>query len=65
MARSDARPEIDRRTAAIATVPFLALGVANVALVLRWGATPLWGFVVLLPIVFIATLTWFAFRTVP
>lgn len=56
--------EIDRRTAAMAAAPLLALGLANVGLALLWGADPLWGFVVFLPMVATSALAWFAFRAV-
>ncbi|WP_276255637.1 hypothetical protein [Halomontanus rarus] len=54
----------DRRRAAVATAPFLAVGVANVALIVLWGVNPLWGFVVFVPVVFMTVLAWFAFREV-
>ena len=62
MSRVDATSEVDRLDAAIATVPFLAVGVFNVLLILLWGADYLWGFVVFVPVVFMSALAWFAFR---
>lgn len=54
--------EYDRRRALLAVVPFLALGLADVALLLAWGVEPLWGFLVLPPIIFLSALAWIAFR---
>ncbi|WP_254546196.1 hypothetical protein [Halomarina pelagica] len=53
---------ITRKRAAIAILPFLLLGLADVALLLAWGLEPLWGFMILPPILFISVLGWFAFR---
>lgn len=52
----------DRVRAAVAAVPFLAVGIFNLLLILLWGADYLWGFVVLLPVVFMSALAWIAFR---
>ncbi len=54
---------MSRKRAALAVLPFFALGVADVVLLLRWGLEPLWGFVVFLPIVAISVLGWVAFKT--
>jgi hypothetical protein len=48
--------------AALYVLPFLLLGIADVVLLLWWGIDPLWGFVVLPPIVFISVLGWIAFN---
>ncbi|MFB6069971.1 MAG: hypothetical protein ABEJ76_03030 [Halanaeroarchaeum sp.] len=56
-------PERNRRRAAVMVLPFLALGIADVALLLVWGIDPLWGFVVLPPILFMTLMGWIAFRT--
>jgi hypothetical protein len=53
----------DRKRAALAVVPFLLLGLADVALLLGWGLNPLWGFMILPPILFISALAWLAFRS--
>ncbi|MFC7156336.1 hypothetical protein ACFQPA_12875 [Halomarina halobia] len=53
---------LTRKRAAIAILPFLLLGLANVALLLTWGLEPLWAFMILPPILFISVLGWFAFR---
>lgn len=52
-----------RTRAALAVVPFLALGVVDLVLLLRWGIDPLWGFVLLLPILFVSALAWIAFES--
>ena len=54
---------LSRLRAAKAVSPFLALGLADVALLLIWGVDPLWGFMILPPILFITALGWLAFRT--
>jgi hypothetical protein len=53
----------NRRLAALATLPFLALGLLDVVLLLEFGLDPLWGFAILPPILFITVLTWLAFST--
>jgi uncharacterized RDD family membrane protein YckC len=55
--------KLDRKQAALAVTPFLLLGLANVVLLLGWGLDPLWGFMILPPILFISVLGWIAFRT--
>jgi len=59
---SDARPR-NRKQAALAVAPFLLLGLADVVLLLGWGLNPLWGFMILPPILFISVLAWLGFRT--
>jgi len=54
---------LDRKRALLAVVPFLALGVADVLLLLFWGIEPLWGFMILPPILFMSVLAWIAFRS--
>jgi len=53
----------NRRSAALFVAPFLALGLADLLLLLFWGLDPLWGFMILPPILFMSALTWIAFRT--
>ena len=55
--------EYDRGQALKAVVPFLALGLADLLLLLFWGLDPLWGFMILPPILFISVLAWIGFRT--
>jgi fatty acid desaturase len=53
----------NRKRAAKAVLPFLAIGLADVLLLLFWGIEPLWGFAILPPILFITVLAWIAFST--
>ncbi|WP_336036944.1 hypothetical protein [Halobacterium yunchengense] len=53
----------NRTRAFLAILPFLLLGLADVVLLLFWGLNPLWGFVILPPILFISVLGWIAFKT--
>ncbi len=53
----------NRRRAALSVTPFLALGVADVVLLLWWGIDPLWGFMILPPILFCSVLAYLAFST--
>jgi hypothetical protein len=43
--------------------PFVAIGLLDLLLLLRWGLDPLWGFMILPPILFVSVLGWIAFRT--
>ncbi|MFC4405594.1 hypothetical protein [Haloarchaeobius iranensis] len=54
--------EVSRKQAALFISPFLALGLADVVLLLGWGLDPLWGFMILPPILFISFLGWVAFK---
>ena len=54
---------LNRKQAALAVAPFLALGLGDVVLLLFWGLDPLWGFVILPPILFISVLAWIGFRS--
>lgn len=51
----------NRRRAALVVLPFVALGLLDVLLLLFWGLDPLWGFVILPPILFISAIAWIAF----
>ncbi|MFB6151965.1 MAG: hypothetical protein ABEJ40_09185 [Haloarculaceae archaeon] len=53
----------DRKQAALYVLPFLLLGLADVILLLGWGLDPLWGFMILPPILFMSVLAWLGFRT--
>jgi hypothetical protein len=53
---------LSRKQALLAMLPFLGLGIADVALLLLWGVDPLWGFMILPPILFVSVLAWIAFR---
>ena len=56
-------PTLNRKRAALAVLPFLLLGLADVVLLLGWGLKPLWAFLILPPILFVSALAWIAFRT--
>ena len=60
MADLDVR--LSRKQALLAMLPFLLLGLADVALLLLWGLDPLWGFMILPPILMMSVLAWVAFR---
>jgi hypothetical protein len=60
MAELDVR--LSRKQAFLAMLPFLLLGVADVVLLLLWGLDPLWGFLILPPILMMSVLAWVAFR---
>lgn len=51
-----------RKTATFVILPFVALGIGNLILILLWGIDPLWGFLVLPPILFISAIGWIAIR---
>jgi hypothetical protein len=53
---------LSRTQAFLAMLPFLALGIADVLLLLFWGLDPLWGFMILPPILAVSVLAWVAFR---
>jgi hypothetical protein len=54
---------MDRWTATKYIAPFVFIGLFDLALLLGWGLDPLWGFMILPPILFISVLGWIAFRT--
>jgi len=54
---------MDRWTATKYIAPFVAIGLFDLVLLLGWGLDPLWGFMILPPILFISVLGWIAFRT--
>ncbi|WP_435360816.1 hypothetical protein [Haloarchaeobius sp. DFWS5] len=54
--------EVSRKQAFIYILPFLLLGLADVVLLLGWGLDPLWGFMILPPILMISFLGWIAFK---
>lgn len=60
---SDTDVRLSRKQAFLAMLPFLLLGVADVVLLLLWGLDPLWGFMILPPILAISVLAWVAFRS--
>lgn len=61
---SDPAPDgFDRKRALLAVTPFLALGVVDLVLLMGLGLDPLWGIVIVPPILFVSALAWIAFRT--
>ena len=52
-----------RKRAVLYSMPFLLLGLGNVALILGWGLEPLWAFLLLPPILFCTVLTYIVFST--
>ncbi|MFB6172967.1 MAG: hypothetical protein ABEJ23_10560 [Haloarculaceae archaeon] len=56
------REGLNRKRAALAVLPFLVLGLGDVILLLLWGLEPLWGFMILPPILFVSVLAWVSFR---
>jgi hypothetical protein len=61
-ADADEEPR-SRKWAILAVLPFLAIGLADVLLLLYWGIEPLWGFAILPPILFCTVLAWIVFST--
>ncbi|KOX93907.1 hypothetical protein [Haloarcula rubripromontorii] len=59
----DSSGEMNRKRALLFVSPFLAIGLFDLALLLGWGLDPLWGFMILPPILFVSVLGWIAFRT--
>lgn len=51
-----------RKDAAVIIAPFVALGIGNLLLIMWWGMDPLWGFLLLPPILFICVIGWIAIR---
>ena len=51
-----------RKDATIIILPFVLLGVGNLLLIMWWGMDPLWGFLLLPPILFICVIGWIAIR---
>lgn len=61
-----AQPDDDapnRRRAALATLPFLALGLGVAALAVVVAPQPLWAFLLLPPVLFMSVLTYLTFRS--
>jgi hypothetical protein len=62
MSDSEGDETVNRKRAALAVLPFLALGLASVAFVVLWGLKPIMGLAVLPPVLFVSALAWVAFR---
>lgn len=56
-------PSRSRWWATLAVLPFLLLGFGDVVLIVFWGVNPLWGFLILPPVVFVSAVGWIAFRS--
>jgi hypothetical protein len=54
---------LTRKRAALWVLPFLALGIIDLVLLLGWGLKPLWGFLIFPPIAFVSVLCYLALRT--
>lgn len=61
--RPDADGGRNRKRAVLAVLPFLAIGLGDVVLLLWWGIEPLWGFAILPPILFCSALAYIVFST--
>ncbi|SFG77844.1 hypothetical protein SAMN04488063_2911 [Halopelagius inordinatus] len=53
----------NRRRAVLAVLPFLAIGLGNVVLIVGMGTEPLWGFAILPPVLFCSVLAYIVFST--
>jgi hypothetical protein len=53
---------LNRKRAALVMVPFFALGLMGVTLILLWGVNPVLGLAVLPPVLFVTALGWVAIR---
>ena len=53
---------ISRWRAGLYISPFVAIGLADVLILLWWGIDPLWGFMILPPILAISILGYIGFR---
>ena len=65
MADSDDAEEttgVNWRRATLIILPFLALGVGNGVLIVQWGLSPVWGLMLLGPVIFISAIGWLAIR---
>ncbi|MDY7083072.1 MAG: hypothetical protein SXQ77_11890 [Halobacteria archaeon] len=56
--------EFNRKRATKAVLPLLFIGLLDLYLLLEWGLNPLWGFVILPPILLVSTFGWIYFRAV-
>lgn len=54
---------IHRKQAILAVLPFLFIGLSGFGLIMAWGINPIWGFLILPPILFVCVLAYIAFRT--
>ena len=54
--------DVNRLRAVLYILPFVAIGVADVVLLLFWGLDPLWGVLILPPILAISLLGYIGFK---
>lgn len=54
----------NRKRAALAVVPLIAIAAFDLALLLLWGLDPLWAFAILPPMAFVVVLAWIYFGAV-
>ena len=59
---SESGEGLNRKRVALVMVPLLALGLADVTLIVLWGVNPVLGLAVLPPILFVTALGWVAIR---
>lgn len=59
---TESADDVSRLRATLAILPFLALGLLALVLLLGWGLQPLWAFLILPPILFISALGYIAFK---
>ncbi|WP_435077084.1 hypothetical protein [Halococcus sp. AFM35] len=57
---SESEEGLNRKRVALVVIPLLALGLADVTLIILWGVNPLLGLAVLPPILFVTVLAWVA-----
>ena len=57
---SESKEGLNRKRVALVVIPLLALGLADVTLIILWGVNPLLGLAVLPPILFVTVLAWVA-----
>lgn len=65
MDRGDPSPAAERLDPVLAVLPFVAFALVSIAMILLWAPDPRWGFVIVLPFLFLISLTWLAFRAAP
>jgi hypothetical protein len=57
---SESDEGLNRKRVALVVLPLLALGLADVTLIILWGVNPILGLAVLPPILFVTVLAWVA-----
>ena len=59
---AEGTPGVNWRRATLIILPFLALGVGNGVLIVQWGLSPVWGLMLLGPVLFVSAIGWLAIR---